>query len=117
MEPDNPLRALSVQMAMSQTLGLPAIIIAYSLNPVTVPAVLAGFGGVHFVPYAWLHRSRLYIYLAIAISIGAFILQIALRSGAFSIILLYMGAVYWIAAPLVYRHATVLVRGAALSQN
>lgn len=111
MEADNPLRALSAQMAVSQALGLPALIIAYSLNPATVPVVLAAIGGMHFLPYAWLHRTRIYIILGITVSIGAFILQIVLRSAAFSYILLYVSAVYWITAPLVYRHATRLVGG------
>lgn len=111
MAPDNPLRPLSVQMAMSQALALPAVIVAYSLNPATVPVVLAAIGGGHFLPYAWLHRTRAYIALGIAISIGAFILQVVLRTAAFSYILLYVSAVYWITAPLVYRHAARLVRG------
>jgi hypothetical protein len=105
MSPDNPLRPLSVQMAMSQILALPAVIVAYSLEPITVPVVLAAVGGAHFLTYAWLHRTRLYAVLAVAVSIGAFVLQLFLRSEAFPYILIYMSLVYWILAPLVYRHA------------
>lgn len=105
---DNPLQSLSVQMAMSQVLALPATIIAYSLNPVTVPAVLAAIGGGHFLPYAWLHRTRVYAIFAVAVSIGAFIIQLLLGADAFPIILFYMAVVYWIAAPLVYRNAAAL---------
>jgi hypothetical protein len=105
MSPDNPLRPLSVQMAMSQILALPAIIVAYSLDPRLVPVVLAAVGGAHFLPYAWLHRTLLYAALAVAISIGAFILQLLLRSESFPYVLFYMSLVYWILAPLVYRHA------------
>jgi hypothetical protein len=111
MAQDNPLRSLSVQMAMTQIVALPAVIIAFSLNPVTVPAVLAAVGGGHFLPYAWLHRTRLYLILGIAVSIGALVIQIALRAAAFPYILLYVGVVYWIMAPLVYRHAAGLTRG------
>lgn len=113
MATDNPLRPLSGQMAVSQALGLPALIVAYSLNPGAVPVVLASLGGVHFLPYAWLHRTRVYIGLGTAISIGAFVLQILLGSAAFSYILLYVAVVYAIAAPLVYRHAAGLVRAQA----
>lgn len=105
MAADNPLRSLSVQMAMSQVVALPAVIIAYNLNPATVPAVLAAIGGGHFLPYAWLHRTRLYLVLGGAISIGAFALLVLLRSNAFPYILLFMSLLYWIMAPLVYRHA------------
>jgi hypothetical protein len=99
MAPDNPLRPLSVQMAMSQIVALPAVIIAYSLDPATVPAVLAAVGGGHFLPYAWLQRTHIYFALGIAISVGAFVLQAALRASAFPYILLYVGALYWITAP------------------
>jgi hypothetical protein len=110
MEADNPLRSLSVQIAMTQVVALPAVIIAYSLNPAMVPAVLAAIGGGHFLPYAWLHRTPIYFILGVALSIGAFVLQVLLRSAAFPYILFYMSAAYWITAPLVYKHATKLVR-------
>lgn len=114
--PDNPLQALSGQMAFSQVLGLPALIVAYSLNPGSITVVLASLGGVHFLPYAWLHRMRIYIFLAVVISVGAFVLQIWLGSDAFSNILLFVALVYWIAAPLVYHNAARLVKAdAALS--
>src|SRR5690606_37399813 len=48
----NPLQSLSAQLAVSQALALPALIAAYSLNPRTVPLVLAAVGGMHFLPYA-----------------------------------------------------------------
>jgi hypothetical protein len=60
MAAGNPLRPLSAQMAMSQALGLPLLILVYSLNPLGIPVALASLGGVHFLPYAWLHRTRIY---------------------------------------------------------
>jgi hypothetical protein len=110
MAADNPLRPLSAQLAMSQALSLPALIIVYSLNPAVVPAVLAAIGGMHFLPYAWLHRTRAYAVLAGAVSVGAFVLQVVLRAAAFPYILFYVAAVYWIAAPVVYRHARKLAK-------
>ena len=113
MAADNPLRSLSVQMAMSQALGLPALILVYSLNPSGLPLALASLGGIHFLPYAWLHRTRIYVAFAIIVSIGAFLIQIFLTTNAFSYILLFVAVVYWITAPLVYRHAARLVKAAA----
>lgn len=107
---DNPLTQLSGQMAFSQALGLPALIIAYSMNPGAVPVVLASLGGVHFLPYAWLHRTRVYMVLGFVLAFGAFGLQVLLGSNAFSYVLLFQAALYWIAAPLVYRNAMQLVR-------
>jgi len=108
MAPDNPLRPLSVQMAMSQALGLPALILVYSLNPGGIPLALASLGGVHFLPYAWLHRTNIYVYFAAAVSIGAFAIQLFLGANSFSYILFFVAAVYWITAPLVYQHAVRL---------
>ncbi len=112
MAKDNPLQALSVQMAMSQALGLPILIMAYSLNPRSLPMILAALGGVHFLPYAWLHRTRLYVYLGTALSLGAFAIQIMLGSQSFSYILLFVAVTYGIAAPLVYQHAARMVKSA-----
>ena len=105
MASNNPLRPLSGLLAFSQVLALPALIVAYSLNPGAVPFVLASLGGVHFLPYAWLHRTSVYIVFAIATSMGAFMLQLILGSAAFSYILLYTAVAYWVTAPLVYKHA------------
>jgi hypothetical protein len=113
MSADNPLKPLSGLMAVSQALGLPLLIIAYSLNPRVIPVALAALGGVHFLPYAWLHRTRIYTILGIALSLGAFAIQVALGQNAFSFILLYVAAAYALAAPLVYRHAARLVRETA----
>src|SRR5262249_3399878 len=109
MSPDNPLRPLSTQLAMSQIVALPAVIIAFSLDPAAVPAALAAVGGGHFLPYAWLQRTRVYLALGVAVSLGAVALQATLRATSFPYILLYVGAVYLITAPLVYRHASRLV--------
>lgn len=111
MAPDNPLRALAGQMAMSQNLALPAWIVVYSLNPAAIPVVMAATGAAHFLPYAWLHRTRAYAVLAAALSLGAFALQLGLGSAAFSYILLFVAAVYAVAAPIVYRHAARLAGG------
>lgn len=109
MEAENLLKPLSAQMAMSQALALPALIVVYTLNPSAIPVVLAGLGGVHFMPYAWLHRTRLYAILGGAIALGAFAIQLLLGTQAFSIILLYIALLYGVMAALVYRHARGLV--------
>jgi hypothetical protein len=111
MESNNPLRSLSGQMAVSQALGLPALIAAYSLDPTIVPLVLASLGGVHFLPYSWLHRSRIYLYLAAVVSLGAFLIQLLLPSNEFTIILLFVAVIYLVAAIPLYRNAARLTVG------
>jgi hypothetical protein len=106
---ENPLKTLSAQLAVSQALALPLLIAAYSVEPGIIPLALAGLGGMHFLPYAWLQRTSIYGYLAAAVSLGSFGLQLLLGPAAFAIILLYVAIVYGITAVLVYRHARSLI--------
>ena len=108
MAADNPLRPLSIQMAMSQSVALPVVIAMYSINPAGVPLAMASIGGGHFLPYAWLQRTRAYVVLGVAVSGGALAIHMALGTRAFPWILLYMSACYWIAAPVVYRRSKTL---------
>ena len=108
MAADNPLRPLSIQMAMSQSVALPVVIAMYSINPAGVPLAMASIGGGHFLPYAWLQRTRAYVVLGVAVSGGALAIHMALGTRAFPWILLYMSACYWIAAPEVYRRSKTL---------
>jgi hypothetical protein len=102
-------------MAMSQALGLPILILVFSLNPRGIPLALASLGGVHFLPYAWLHRTRIYAAFAVAVALGAFIIQLMLVTHAFSYILLYMAIAYGITTPWVYRHAARLVKDSGVT--
>ena len=105
MAPDNPLKSLSIQLAMSQIIAFPAVIVAYDLSPTAVPVTLASIAGGHFLPYSWLQRTPVYIALAIAVSAGALAIQIALGAAAPRWILLFMSACYWIGAAAIYRAA------------
>jgi hypothetical protein len=100
MAADNPPRALSVQILLVQVAALPAVILVYTLNPAYVPAVFAAIGGGHFLPYAWLHRTRLYIVLGVAISLGSLLLTALLGTAAFPYVPLFWSACLWTAALL-----------------
>jgi len=108
MAADNPLRSLSIQLAMSQIVALPAVIVAYSLRPDLVPVAMAAVGGGHFLPYAWLQRTPVYAVLGVVVSLGAFALQVLFKAGAFPWILLFMALCYAVSAPMVYRNARLL---------
>ena len=109
MSDDNPLNNLSMLMAVSQGLAIPFLIVLYNINPGQIPVAMAGIGGMHFMPYAWLHRTQIYTVLAVFVAVGAFALVLGLQTSAYNIILLFVGLVYLIAAPLVYRQAKQLV--------
>lgn len=110
MSDDNPLKALSIQLAMSQVLALPLVLIVYSFAPAYVPAAMGAVGAAHFVPYTWLQRTRWYLALAIAASIGPCVLAVALRGAAAPWTLLFLCASYVTTAVFVRRQARVLVR-------
>ena len=105
MSPNNPFKQLSAQLAMAQALALPILIVAYNINEGFIPIMLAAIGGMHFFPYAWLQRTNLYLILGVVLSVGAFILQLLFGTLAYTLILFFVTAVYWIAAPLMVRHA------------
>ncbi len=105
MAKDNPLRALSVQLAMSQLAALPMVIIAYDLAPATTGAAIASVAAGHLVPYAWLHRTAIYLWLAPCVSVGALGVVVVKKGDALPWTLLFMSAAYLVAAALLYRHA------------
>lgn len=105
MAADNPLRSLSVQLAMSQIVAFPVVFAMYDIRPGAVALAMASIAGGHFLPYAWLQRTNVYVWLGVAVSAGALAIQIALGADAFPFVLLHMTACYWVAAPLVYRAA------------
>ena len=110
MSPDNPLKVLSVQLAMTQIVALPAVLIAYALAPWAAAGAFAAIGGGHFLPYAWLQRSKTYLWLGIAVSGGSYALTMTLEQASFPWVLLYVAACYWLCAPVVYRRAHALDR-------
>jgi hypothetical protein len=105
MDPANPLKTLSIQLAMTQIVALPAVLLVNSYHSALVPAALAAIGGGHFLPYAWLQRTRLYLVLGVLISVGAFAITYVLKREAFSWVLFYMSGLYFVFAVLLVRHA------------
>jgi hypothetical protein len=75
---DNSIVELFVLIALTQGLALPASIVAFNLEPLTVPVVFAATNGGHFLPYAWLHRTRAYAVLAAVAAVGPFALLVVL---------------------------------------
>jgi len=108
MAADNPLRGLAIQLALSQLAALPMVLLAYTLAPWTTGVAMASVAAGHLLPYAWLHRTSTYIWLAPAVSLGTLAIAAILRESALPWTLLYMTGVYWTAAALLYRHARVL---------
>jgi hypothetical protein len=60
------------------------------------------------MPYAWLHGSRVYLWLGPAVSVGTAGIVIAAREAALPWSVLAMAAAYAVAAALLLRHASRL---------
>ena len=99
----HPLATLIVQMAMVQILALPAVLLMYDANPVHVPATFAAIAGGHFLPYMWLHRTRLYLALGLAVSLGSALLAVSIDGRSDRAVLVWWSACYFVAAPLLLR--------------
>lgn len=108
MAKDNPLMSLSIQLAMSQIVAFPVVIAVYDWAPGGVPLAMASIAGGHFLPYAWLQRTAVYVWLGVAVSVGGIAIQIALGPAAFPYVLLNMTGCYFVGAVLVYRAARKL---------
>jgi MFS family permease len=65
--------------------------------------LLAAFGGMHFVPYTWLHRTRIYLALSGLLALGSFYLLLQFETESFTLILAYIGLLYCLAALFVCR--------------
>ncbi len=105
MSKENPLRSLSIQLAMSQLAAMPIIILVWSIAPQATGAAFGSIAGAHFVPYAWLHRTSIYIWIAPVVSVGTFAIVWALKQEALPWSLLLMAASYAVTAVLLYRYA------------
>lgn len=109
MSDDNPLKALSIQLAMSQLFALPAVIIVFQFAPYAVPAAMAAVGAAHFLPYAWLQRTNLYIVLSVMAAAGPVVLAMTLGTAAAPWTLVFLSSVYCVTAVLIRRRARALV--------
>jgi hypothetical protein len=94
MAKENPLNTLSVQLAMSQIVAFPIVIAMYGLRPGAVPLAMAAIAGGHFLPYAWLQRTNVYVWLASrcprarGASDGAWCPRVSVRAHAHDAVLL-----------------------------
>ncbi|MCC2322266.1 DUF7010 family protein [Cellulomonas xiejunii] len=62
---------LGILISMSQLLVLPLLIVLFARGRYTVvPLVFSVAGAIHFLPYAWLYQSGLYILMPIVIAVG-----------------------------------------------
>lgn len=67
--PDNPLNRIGLLLAFVPAVAFPAILIAYIKIPRYMPCIVAAILGGHFLPYSWLYKTDLYLFLGVAVAV------------------------------------------------
>lgn len=89
--PENPLTSLSIFLAMTQAVAIPAAALTYVRTPTFVPAVFAAIVGAHFLPYAWLQQTRVYLALGVGVSLGSWVIMATLGEDGYRIVPWFVG--------------------------
>lgn len=80
----NPVNLLSPAASMALPATLPALIIVWALEPSYVAPVYAVLTGAHYLPFAWIQRTRWYVALGLAcVAVGG-LAALVLRDNASS---------------------------------
>lgn len=100
--PDNPLNRLGFLLAFSPAVAIPAVIIAYIKIPLYMPSVVAALLGGHFLPYAWLYQTDVYLVLGVVVAAAPGLLMWILGERGFAMGPFLVGGALIVAAALVY---------------
>lgn len=95
---DNPLGNLGGLVAGAQAFFIPVFIVVYQFVPQYLPLAVGLLGGAHFLPYAWIYRSRAYVFVTLGICLSALVCGTALVSIAYTVVPMGMASVFAIAA-------------------
>src|ERR1700693_681260 len=93
----NPLGNLGGLVAGTQAFFIPVFIVIYQFVPQYLPLAVGLLGGAHFLPYAWIYRSRAYVFVTLGTCLSALALGTAFVSVAYTGVPLGMAAVFAIA--------------------
>jgi hypothetical protein len=80
---DDSITQLSTLIGASQLLGLPFLIYLHATRRyVLVPFAFVAICAMHFVLYAWLYQTCLYVLMSVTIAIGGMVLMLIRTDGA-----------------------------------
>jgi len=100
---DNPLGNLGGLVAGTQAFFIPVFIVVYQFVPQYLPLTVGLLGGAHFLPYAWIYKSRAYVFVTLGICLSALGFGIVLTSLAYTIVPLSMALVFALAVLWILR--------------
>lgn len=93
---DNSLGVLGVILNIIQILFFPLVWGAIFYKIEALPWFLAVISGAHLLPYAWLYRSKTYIFSSIVIAIGSAIIGIRFDSQTYIFIPIFQTVLFLI---------------------
>ena len=94
MTRDNPLGTLGGLVAAVQAFFIPVFIVVYQFTPQYLPLTVGLLGGAHFLPYAWIYRSRAYIFVAVGTGLASLVAGTVLVSFAYTVVPLAIGLIF-----------------------
>jgi hypothetical protein len=91
---DSPLGTLGGLVSGVQGAFIPVFIVIYQFVPQYLPLAVGLLGGAHFLPYAWIYRSRAYWFVTLGTCLSALVIGIGFVSKAYVAVPLSMAAVF-----------------------
>jgi uncharacterized protein DUF7010 len=107
---DNPLGNLGGLVAGTQAFFIPVFIVIYQFVPQYLPLVVGLLGGAHFLPYAWIYRTRAYVFVTLGTCLSALALGTAFVSVAYTAVPVSMAAVFAVAVLWIVRENRRMLR-------
>lgn len=90
----NPLGNLGGLVAGGQAFFIPVFIVVYQFVPQYLPLAVGLLGGAHFLPYAWIYRSRGYVFVTLGICMSSLVLGTVLVPFAYTLVPISMAVVF-----------------------
>jgi len=97
------LTKLGMLLGALQFFYWPIIILVWKLAPQWAPWTMAILFGSHFLPYAWLYRSRAYAFLTISVAVSLTVLAIITRDPMPTVVPLVTAACYAVSVVWMWR--------------
>jgi hypothetical protein len=94
----NPVNLLGPAASLALPAMLPALIIVLMLEPAYVAAVYAVLTGAHYLPFAWIQRTRWYVTLALGCIAAGGLTALILRADSSAAACLLVGIFHLIVA-------------------
>lgn len=88
---DNSLTPLLILVATSQLPILLAAVVVYTLDPAGVPVAMAAIVGGHFLSYAWIHKSAIYVVMGVLVAVMPYALYVLLDDASFYLVGFFVG--------------------------